>query len=101
MRKQTLRRKSLHRRNNQKRAAQRAAKERKRLERLCAPVVVPDVPKCALPAGKPSGFRIVVTCLDDGARVSFTALRGPHGLTVSPSLAGRKVSTVLKEYLPA
>lgn len=47
------------------------------------------------------GFRVTVECLEDGARASFTTLRTPFGLTVPPSLAGRKVACVLREYLPA
>lgn len=45
--------------------------------------------------------RPVARMLDDGERASFTATRLPWGLSVSPTLAGRKVATVLKEYQPA
>jgi hypothetical protein len=55
-----------------------------------------------LPRLPASGFRVQITCLDDGERVSFTARRDPWDrLTVSPTLAGRKVATVLREYRPA
>lgn len=100
-----VRRKSLHRRRNakqaKKRANQRAAKERKRLARLAVEHTLPDTAHGTTIKLKPSGFRIAIECLDDGERVSFTAARGPHGLTVSPTMAGRKVATVLKYYVPA
>lgn len=49
---------------------------------------------------KRSGFRVIIICHDDGERVQFDAMRGPHGLTISPSLAGKKVASVLSRYLP-
>jgi hypothetical protein len=39
-----------------------------------------------------------VRCLDDGARASFRSLRTPFGLSVSPTLAGKRVACVLREY---
>lgn len=95
----------MHRSANLKRAKhranQRAAKERKRMERAMReePNTCPQ--GIAMPRLKPSGFRVTVECLDDGARVSFTASRLPWGLSVSPTLAGKRVATVLKEYIPA
>lgn len=102
-RKTQVRRKSLHRSANAKRAkkfrAMRAAKERKRIERAQRDEPMPDVSHVIFPPGKPSGFRVSITCLDDGERVSFTAHRTPWGsLSVSPTLAGRKVACVLKHY---
>ena len=44
------------------------------------------------------GFRVTVECLEDGERASFTSTRLPWGLSVSPTLAGRKVSAVLRHY---
>lgn len=98
-------RKSLHRSANAKRARKfanmRAAKERKRLARVAREEPLPDLSHCPpMPQGKPSGFRVSITCIDDGERVSFVAARGPFGLTVSPSLAGRKVAAVLANYTP-
>ena len=37
----------------------------------------------------------------NGERVQFTTAEGPHGLTVSPTLAGRKVAAILRHYLPS
>lgn len=101
-----VRRKSRWRSENiarhfRKRANQRAAKERKRLERAAREEVMPEMSHVVLPRLKPSGFRVTIECLDDGERASFTSTRLPWGLSVSPTLAGRKVATVLKEYQPA
>ena len=83
-------------------AAMRAAKERKRIERANAEPAMPDLSHCPkMPKLKRSGFRVTVECIDDGARASFLALRTPFGLTVSPTLAGRKVACVLREYMPS
>lgn len=83
-------------------AAMRAAKERKRIERAQAEPVMPDLSHCPpLPKTKPSGFEVIVRCLDDGARSSFRVLRTPFGLTISPTLAGKRVACVLREYQPA
>ena len=100
-----VRRKSLWRSENVKRrlrmrANQRAAKERIRLERLARDEPVPDTSHIIGHRIKPSGFRVTVECLDDGERVSFTSTRLPWGLSISPTLAGRKVTTVLKFYEP-
>lgn len=102
----TIRRKSRWRSENlrrhlRKRSNQRAAKERKRQARVARPESMPDTSHAVLPVLKPSGFRVTITCLDDGERVSFTAQRGPWGLTVSPTMAGRKVAAVLANYRPA
>jgi len=79
----------------------RAAKERKRIERLALPDVLPDTSHCKMPAAKPSGFELTIRCLDDGVKVKLRTVRDPWGgLTVSPTLAGRKVAAVLANYLP-
>lgn len=83
------------------RANQRAAKERIRQERAAREEPMPDCSHVRIPRIKPSGFRVVVTCLDDGARVQFTAFRAPWGLSISPTAAGRKVSAILANYQPA
>lgn len=89
------------RRHLRKRANQRAAKERKRLERAGREEVMSDTSHVRLPRQKPNGFRVTITCLDDGVRASFMAARTPWGtLSVSPTLAGRKVAAVLANYLP-
>lgn len=103
-----VRRKSLHRSKNgklwKKRANQRAAKERKRIERLNMPLdadaLMAEAAKCQMPKATRSGFRITIECLDDGERVSFTASRGPFGLTISATDCGRRVAAVLLNYAP-
>ncbi len=88
-----------------KRANQRAAKERHRIARAAfaaspeyaEQLIAGNTP---LPKRKPSGFRVTIECLDDGERVQFTTAHGPHGLTVSPTLAGKKVSAILSFYKP-
>ena len=102
-----VRRKSLHRqrntRNAKKRANQRAAKERHRIARALAPVdytaEITEAERCPLP-GQSLRFRITVECLADGERVQFTTAEMPHGWTVCPTLAGRKVAAVIKHYRP-
>ena len=102
-----VRRKSLWRSKNvarrfKQRAQMRAAKERKRLARVAREEPMPDTSHVCVHRGKPSGFRVVITCLDDGERVQFTAARSPWGaLLISPTLAGRKVAAVLQHYTPA
>jgi hypothetical protein len=100
-----VRRKSLWRSQNNKlalkRRNQRAAKERKRLARVAREEPAPDLSHVPLPPLAKTGFRVTITCLDDGQRVSFTAWRGPFGLTLSPTRAGRKVAAVLAHYVPA
>ncbi len=104
-------RKSLHRRANckhaKKRRNQRAAKERHRIARASAAVspeylatLAEESAACQPAPVRRSGFRITIECLDDGERTSFTATRGPHGLLISPTLAGRKVAAVLLHYTP-
>ena len=79
----------------------RAAKERLRIERANDEPVMPDTSGCYVTKAKPSGFRVSVTCLDDGERVSFVTHRGPFGLTMSATDCARKVASVLKNYSPA
>jgi hypothetical protein len=51
-------------------------------------------------ATRRSGFRVIIICHDDGQRVQFDAMNTPYGLTISPTLAGRKVTMVLANYKP-
>lgn len=107
-------RKSPHRSKNCKRAVKfrkmRAAKERHRIARAAYAASPEYAEKLAADAAqfrpapapaKRSGFRVIIICHDDGERVQFDTLRGPHGLTVSPTLAGRKVACVLANYRAA
>ena len=79
----------------------RVVKERKRIERLTADVELPDTSGCYAPTTKPSGFRISITCLDDGERVSFVTPRGPFGLLISATDCGRRVASVISNYIPS
>ena len=89
---------------NRRRAKDRAADVARRRERAKAkreayaaafvPLPAPEIGR------KRHGFRVTIECLDDGARSSFFALRTPFGLTIAPSLAGRKVAMVLRHYVP-
>lgn len=107
-----VRRKSLHRsansKNAKKRANQRAAKERHRIARAAAPispeyiaVLTAMAARCPCPPARRSGFRVTIECLDDGERATFTSARGPHGLTISPTSAARRVAAVMLHYVPA
>lgn len=107
-----LRRKSLHRRKNQRRALSAASlawgNETRRLNRISkGEQAQRDLEtEAAEPPIQPTGkrslrFRITVQCLNDGERVQFTTAEGPHGLTISPTLAGRKVAAILQHYRPA
>jgi hypothetical protein len=88
--------------NRKKLANFRAAKERKRIARHLREEPMPDMSHCCpMPKRKPSGFRVTIECLDDGERVSFTSSRLPFGLSVSPTLAGKKVAAVLQNYQAA
>ena len=96
----------MHRRRNN----QRAAKERKRISRAAyvqSPEFAADLaaevandPRPAPVSPPLLRFRVTIECLTDGERVQFTTAEGPHGLTVSPTLAGRKVTAVLRHYRP-
>lgn len=104
----SIRQKSLWRSKNltrhfRKRANQRAAKERKRIERVAREEIYPDTSSSFAPSRKPGGFRVTVECLEDGERVSFTSRWRPFGndeLSISPTLAGRKVAAILANYRP-
>lgn len=87
--------------NRKKLANFRAAKERKRLARAAREEPMPYMACVATPTSRASGFRVTVECLDDGERVRFTAARLPWGLSVSPTLAGKKVAAVLQHYQAA
>lgn len=79
----------------------RAAKERIRLQRAMAEPVLPEFAPMKPPRLRKTGFTVTIVCHDDGERSSFTAARGPFGLTISPTLAGRKVACVFANYRPA
>ena len=91
---------SYNRRRAKNRAAD-AARRRERAEQRLAEYTAVFTPgKVPKISRKRHGFRVTVECLDDGARSSFVAERTPFGLTISPSIAARKVACVLKNYTP-
>lgn len=99
-----VRRKSLWRSQNNKlaikRRNQRAAKERLRLARVAREAPMPET--SAAWKGKASAPLFVVTIrCRDGESVRLAVHELPWGLSVSPTLAGRKVAAVLQNYRPA
>ncbi len=101
-----VRRKSLWRSENAKHAINkkfanmRAAKERKRMARAFADVPMPDTSHVLeIKPAKPL-FVVTIRCRD-GETVKLRIHDGPHGLTMSPTMAGRKVAAVLANYRPA
>lgn len=90
-----------NRRRAKNRAADAARRQANAAAKLAAAVDAHQVPPPPKLSRKRRGFRITVECLDDGARCSLITLRTPFGLTIPPSLVGRKVACVLREYLPA
>jgi len=98
-----VRQKSHWRSANNKRAKMfarmRAAKERKRLERAFRDEPAPDLSHVFTPPSPTPLFVVSIRCRD-GERVSLLIHELPHGLSVSPTLAGRKVAAVLANYRP-
>ena len=71
-----------------------------RLERAAREELMPDT--SAAWKGKAAAPLFVVTIrCRDGASVRLRVHELPWGLSVSPTLAGRKVAAVLKHYRPA
>lgn len=90
---------------NRRRAKSRAADNERRRANAAAKLAayVDAFSPGAAPnlSRKRHGFRVTVECFDDGAKSSFVALRTPFGLSISPTLAGKRVACVLRNYLPA
>lgn len=99
----TVRRKSLWRSQNSKRARKfanmRAAKKRKRLARNEAEPTLSDTSHTYVPRRVSPLFTITIRCRD-GAVERLRIYEGPFGLSVSPTLAGRKIAAVLGNYRP-
>lgn len=89
-----------NRRRAKDRATDAARRRARAAEKLAAYVDSYHVQPAPKLSRRRHGFRVTVECLDDGTRSSFLAFRTPFGLTVAPSLAGRKVACVLRNYLP-
>lgn len=104
--KMKVRQKSLWRSKNvklsgrtKKFANMRAAKEHKRLARLARDEPPPDLSHTYMPRTTPPLFVVSIRCRD-GERVSLPIHETPHGLSVSATLAGRKVACVIANYRP-
>lgn len=99
-----VRRKSLWRSQNNKlaikRRNQRAAKERKRAARAGRAEVMPALAHAARVKPARPLFVVTIRCRD-GASVKLRVHEVPWGLSVAPTLAGRKVASVLRHYRPA
>lgn len=54
------------------------------------------VPKVSIPRVK--AYATVIIRMRDGSRSQFSIHELPHGLSVSPTLAGQKVTAVLANY---
>lgn len=98
-----VRRKSLWRSRNNRhakfRANQRAAKECKRLARVAREEPMPATAHCVMPPRLGPLFVVTVRCRD-GARVRLPIHELPNGLSISPTLAGRKIAAILANYRP-
>lgn len=90
-------------RYNRWRAANRELDRKRRLEKQAAKQAVfvenYTVPKLSTPRKPRADFRIRIY-LPDGSSTGFSISRGPFGLTVSPTLAGKKVACVLANFSP-
>ena len=101
-----VRRKSLWRSENIRkrfkwRANQRAAKERKRIACAFRDEPMPDTSHVKMPRASPPLFTVTVRCCD-GESVALRIHKTPWGkLSVSPTLAGRKIAAILTNYRPA
>lgn len=84
-------------RYNRWRSKNRALARSLRLARIAArnaaAVANYRVPRCSRP--RVAAFAIVTVALRSGERLRFAIHELPHGLTVSPTLAGRRVQQVL------
>lgn len=100
-----VRRKSLWRRENVRRrfklrANQRAAKERKRMERATRDEPLPDCSHVVIPKAARPLFVVTIKC-SDGEKVALPIHVTSRGsLSVSPTLAGRKIAAILTYYRP-
>ncbi len=56
------------------------------------------VPKVSVP--RVPAYATVIIRMRDGTRSQFSIHELPHGLSVSPTLAGQKVFTILSNYQP-
>jgi hypothetical protein len=87
---------------NRWRSKNRKLDQQRRLEKIAArkDVYVEGytVPKISIP--RTSAYATIIIRMRDGTRSQFSIHELPHGLSVSPTLAGQKVAAVLANYLP-
>lgn len=82
-------------------ANMRAAKERKRMERAARDEPMPDCSHVIIPKAAEPLFVVSVKC-SDGEKVTLPIHATSCGrLSVSPTLAGRKIAAILTNYRPA
>lgn len=90
-------------RYNRWRSGNRVLDRQRRLEKQAekakAFIAGYTVPKITKPRKPKADFRIRIY-LPDGSSTGFSISHGPFGLTISPTLAGRKVASVLANYTP-
>lgn len=96
-----------HYATNRKRSKQRKAKERIRLARATEDrsqqeSLEIEQARRVKPRRHSSilSFRVTVECLTDGEKASFVTADTPHGLTISPTLCGKRVSHLIQHYQP-
>lgn len=99
-----LRRKSRWRRYNQRRAADRALDAERRLARAAekreAYLAAFEEPIGSMVKVSTPLFMVTIRCRD-GARGSLAVRELPWGLSISPTLVGRKIAAILRHYRPA
>ena len=79
----------------------RAAKERKRMERALRDEPMPDCSHVIIPKAARPLFVVTIKCRD-GEKVVLPIHKTSWGsLSISPTLAGKKVACVLANYRPA
>lgn len=81
-------------------ANMRAAKERKRLARLSAERTMPDMAHVYDPKPSAPLFVITIRCRD-GARERLRIYERDGGLSISATMAGRKIAAAVAHYRPA
>lgn len=81
------------------RANQRAAKKRIGIERAGRDEPMPDVSHVATPR-LPKALARVRIYFRDGTSAGFSIYETPFGLSVSPTLAGRRVAALLVNFQP-
>jgi hypothetical protein len=85
---------------SQNRAVDRSRRLARFAEKKAAYLAGYVVPKCAVPRAPKAWARVRIS-FADGSSAGFSIRQGPHGLTISPTLAGRKLVTLLINQSPS